>query len=337
MNKRVAIALSGGVDSAVAANLLREDGYDVIAITLLLCSDEATEAALIADKLQIEHHIIDLLRHFDKEVIKPFLADYAALRTPNPCCLCNRQIKFGLLWQEAQKLGANFMATGHYTRLSHDENGYHLWRGFDKKKDQSYFLSALSQEQLSHSLFPLGELTKSEVKRMAKDLGITPADNESQDICFVKGSLREYLKANLKMAKGPIFNQHGRLIGEHEGLPLYTVGQRQGLGVASSCRLFIKQLNSSDNSIVLAPRNELQAHKVWAEEINWVGGKPSINDNLSAQIRYGAIAQEVFLTNDFDRIRADFTQSVFAPACGQYMVFYNNDEVLGGGQICGFM
>ena len=331
----VAVAFSGGVDSAVAAYLLQQQGYEVMALSMLLAKDKVDEAAVIADKLGIKHHVIDLRAQFKELIIKPFLNEYAQARTPNPCCWCNRQFKFTLLWQEACKLGAKWLATGHYARISQKQNTYHLLRALDAKKDQSYFLFALEQEDLAHTIFPLGELTKTEVKKKAEELGLNISSRESQDVCFIKGPLREYLKANLSLHDGPILDQNGQYLGQHDGLPLYTLGQRQGLGIPASSRLYVKELNINENSLVLAPLEELQTRKVYIRNIKWTSGYPPIEINqLQAQIRYGAQAQPVSLFFLDDGVCCvEFKKSVFAPTCGQYIVFYKEDEVLGGGEI----
>ena len=330
MRQRIAIALSGGVDSAIAAYLLRKQGYEVLALTMLLYNENIDATTIAAQKLELEHHIIDLRLEFSDLVIKYFLNEYKNGRTPNPCCVCNRYIKFGLLQQHAQKLGASKLATGHYARLIEKDGFFNLWRGCDTKKDQSYFLGSLTQEMLSYSLFPLGGLNKPEVKKLAFELDMTPVQKESQDICFIKDDYRDFIKDKIVMQSGLVLDEQGQKLGTHQGLPLYTVGQRHGLNIASSKRLYVKNLNAADNTITLAPFSSLLNHTVKAKNVSWLKGQKPSNLNVTVQIRYQAKAQEAkLLFNEDGTVTAVFVNPVCAATAGQYMVFYDGDEVLG--------
>jgi len=322
MMPRLAIALSGGIDSAIAAYLLQQQGYEVLAVTMLLHEEDTAAASAIARKLGLEHYIIDLRQEFNNLVIKYFLQEYQNGRTPNPCCICNKYIKFGLLWQQLQKLKVSKLATGHYVRLTEQDGLFHLWRGLDVKKDQSYFLGGLTQEILSYALFPLGNLNKSEVKKLAAKLNLMPIPKESQDICFIKGNYRNFIRDKIAMSEGLVLGENGQKLGIHEGLPLYTIGQRQGLNIASSERLYIKKLDAADNSITLASLSSLYSHTVTARNINWLSGQKPTDLNVQIQVRYKGQALEAkLLFNENDTVTAELAKPVLSATAGQYMFF----------------
>ena len=357
MAERVLVAMSGGVDSSVAAALLRDRGYEVIGATMQIwpageeengggcCSLSAVEdARRVAARLGIPYYVLNLREAFAQEVIEPFVAAYLRGLTPNPCLACNTRIKFGALLAKARAIGAARVATGHYARVDFDpaRGRFILCRGLDPRKDQSYVLYGLSQEQLAASLFPLGVLRKEEVRALARRYGLPVAEKgESQEICFIRdddyaGFIRAY--PGREFTPGPIVDRAGRVLGRHRGLARYTIGQRKGLGIASPHPLYVIELRPAANEVVVGREEELYSSALFAEEVNWIGFGPPLPPGLrvEAKIRYTAAPAAALVEpqgEDRALVRFDYPQRAIAP--GQAVVFYRDDEVLGGGTIAG--
>ncbi|MBU0495084.1 MAG: tRNA 2-thiouridine(34) synthase MnmA [Chloroflexi bacterium] len=353
VRNRIAVALSGGVDSSVVAALLVEAGHEVIGVMMRLwasygadaaanrcCTPEAVEvSSQVCAMLNIPFHVVDFQEPFRRAVVEPFCAEYAAGRTPNPCVVCNRTIKFDALLRWAFDAGADHLATGHYARVTWDGEHYHLWRGVDKAKDQSYMLHRLGQRELPHVIFPLGEWTKPQVREMARQRGLPAADRpESQEICFVPGrDYRDFLREQTPDAfrPGPIVHLDGRVLGQHAGLPAYTVGQRGGLGIAWAHPLYVVRLDPARNALVVGPDAALWQREVWVSDVSYVAGEPLLGPvRVTAKVRYlapAAPARLEPLTDAEARLTFDEPQRAITP--GQAAVFYDGDEVLGGGII----
>jgi tRNA-specific 2-thiouridylase len=355
---RFAVAMSGGVDSSVAAALLKKQGYEVIGITMNLfpvpkglcqemgqrncCGWDATADAIrVAQLLDVPHHILDLRKRFDSEVMIRFCDEYARGRTPNPCILCNVHIKFDALIQEASKLGFDGIATGHHARIAHDQknNRYLLRKGKDPDKDQSYFLYNLTQEQLGRALFPVGEYSKTQIRKLASEAGLPVAERpESQEICFIPDNdYIRFLKEKVPVAfqPGEIVNTDGQVLGQHQGIPHYTIGQRRGLGIASAHPLYVLEIDQDHNRIVVGENDQLYKPALSASSVHLISGDiPEGPLWIKAKIRYkhkDAPARVVLL--DGRRARVDFDRPQRAITPGQSVVFYEDDVVIGGGII----
>ena len=336
---KIAIAMSGGVDSSVSAYLLaKKYGRDsVFGMTLKLFDGEENhlkKAHQVCEHLGIKHFVIDLRETFKKEIIDYFVKEYQQGKTPNPCVKCNRIIKFGELLREAGRLGAREVATGHYVQKKLKGGIYHLYKGKDETKDQSYFLYRLTQYELAHAVFPLGSSRKEKVKKIASKLKLPNIQTESQEVCFVNESLNSFLKKRIRAKKGPIFDLDGKKIGSHEGAFLYTVGQRKGLGVASKEPLYVVKTDISDNSVVLGKELHLYHNQAEIIDTNWILGQlPKKGEILDAKIRYAAqsVKTEIFASKNKARVK--FLEPVRAVTPGQSVVFYKGREVLGGGII----
>ncbi len=347
---KVAIALSGGVDSAVAALLLVEQGFDLIGVTLRLRggpeerpvpSPEAIRGARsVTRQLGIPFRLIDAQDAFEREVVDYFIAEYGAGRTPNPCVRCNRFIRFSLLVDRAVALGATALATGHYARIQELDGTHQLLGGCDPEKDQSYFLHALTQEQLAYARFPLGELTKEHVRHIASEHRLAIAQQaESQDVCFLAGDdYREFLseQAPELFEPGPIQDSTGQLLGQHEGLAAYTIGQRKGLNISGAEPLYVLALKPRENTLVVGPADELGRNCCRVENIHYISGRvPCRPFRAEAQIRYRAQPAPVTvhpLPRGQAEVRFDTRQRDITP--GQFLVLYEAEVVLGGAVIC---
>jgi tRNA-specific 2-thiouridylase len=352
---RVVVAMSGGVDSSVAAALLVEAGYDVVGIMMRLWSDtietaapavnrcctpdQMADARRVADHLNIPFYVLDAQSQFREAIVQPFLGDHEHGRTPNPCIACNRQIRFGFLLQHAQALGAQFLATGHYARKRESSGSYQLLKGLDPAKDQSYVLYTLNQRKLAHVLFPVGEYEKIEVREIAHKFDLPVATkHDSQDLCFVvdgdnKGFLQRY--AGNGLVPGPIVDQSGSELGQHDGLALYTIGQRKGLGISAGEPLYILRKEFSANSIVVGPREALQKNHLRVRDLNWISGSAvSAGRQLQVKIRYKTRAVNGhFITDDAGGATVKLSEPVSGVTPGQGAVFYDGDVCLGGGII----
>ncbi|MDD4873492.1 MAG: tRNA 2-thiouridine(34) synthase MnmA [Dehalococcoidales bacterium] len=337
--KRVAVAMSGGVDSSIAACLLKNQGYDVFGVTMLLVpygNKAVDNAKQVTERLNIPHHVIDLSELFNERIIKPFCNEYSLGRTPNPCITCNYHIKFGALLDKAREMGADLLATGHYARIDKTAGGFRLLKGVDRTKDQSYFLYMLGQEQLEHILLPLGNLTKAEVKKTARELGLDSAvRHESQDICFIPRKDRDtFIRENIETQSGDIIDSGGKVIGKHKGLAYYTIGQRQGLRLASSGRRYIIKIEAVNNRVTLGTREQIFSKRLIANKLSWVSGiAPDVDNGITTKVRYKAPEAAVNLSLHDNYCKVEFEEPQWAVTPGQSIVFYLGEEVLGGGII----
>ena len=377
MRARVAVAMSGGVDSSVACLLLKKKGFDVIGLTMKLLPNPASDepvtrapcctlemvedARRICSELGIPHYTINLVTEFDDAVIVPFIRDYAAGRTPNPCLECNKVMKFGHLLYKAREIGATHVATGHYAQAGRLLDGKWvdnvevsreagnatrtlLLRGVDRAKDQSYALYSLTQDELSHAMFPLGGLTKRDVRQIASAAGLRTAEKpESQEICFVTGGYREFLASRgIKPAPGPMVDTAGKVVGRHAGIPFYTVGQRRGLGVAGGRPLYVVDLDVLNNVVVVGEREEAFSSGCLIEDLSLIA-EPSLDGPVTGtcMVRYRGkespatmrrVGQEPPVGRDA-QCRVDFADPQFAVTPGQAAVLYQGEQVYGGGVI----
>jgi len=356
--RKVVVAMSGGVDSSVAAALLREQGHEVIGITMNLyslpkevCRSEnlrsccgwqaQADANRVAIALGIPHYVVDFRREFERTVVEDFSREYGRGRTPNPCIRCNQFIKFDLLLERARNLEADYMATGHYAQVEFDPatDRYLLKKGKDRDKDQSYFLYTLTQAQLAMTLFPLGGLTKKDVRIIAARLALPVAQKEeSQEICFVPDrNYAKFLRARIPQAfrPGPILDLQNRIIGEHEGIIHFTVGQRKGMGIAAPHPLYVLSIDAETNTIVVGKNEELYRSRLEASDVNLIAlEKLAESKPVQAKVRYRhAEAKAMISPLEGGRIRVEFEKPQRAITPGQAVVFYDGDAVVGGGII----
>lgn len=351
---RVIVGMSGGVDSAVAAALLVEQGYDVIGVTMRLwtearpaalrgkqqcCSvEDIDDARRVAGQLGIRHYVMNFEREFRELVVNQFVGEYSQGRTPNPCVRCNEHIKYRALLDRLPALEARWVATGHYARVVHDPTGHHrLFRSTDATKDQSYVLYMLGQSQLSQLLLPLGELSKSQVRERASELGLEVAEKpESMEICFVPDDdYRGFVSARVPPVQGEFRNSEGRVLGTHPGISGFTVGQRKGLGIAAGEPLYVTAIDAGTNVVTLGGFDDLFAASTEITDVSWIAGEPPAPGRaLSAQPRYRAapVAATVHTTED-GRTAVQFGEPQKALAPGQSMCIYDGEEVIGGGTI----
>lgn len=341
--RKIAVAMSGGVDSSLTAALLKEQGHEVVGITMELsdCSAGAiADAKIVADFLGIEHHVANFRERFQNKVIDYFLDEYAHGRTPNPCVACNPNVKFGGLIGRAQELGCDYLATGHYARVWYDETTgrYNIGKGTDGSKDQAYALYRLTQEQLAHVMTPLGGWVKKNTRIEAAKRNLPVANKpESQEICFVPDDYKDYLIAHRPNVKvpGDIVDTAGNVLGQHEGIAFYTIGQRKGLGIAAEKPLYVVGLDSEKNQVIVGDNAEVFENSLIAERVNWVA-IPELKEPMQAgvKIRYGAKeAQATLVPMDDGMVKVEFASPARAITPGQSAVFYLNDAVLGGGII----
>jgi len=336
----VAVALSGGLDSSVAALLLKQAAYQLIGIHMRLqdspaFDDQARRAEGICRILDIPYHQVDLQQEFEHHVVDYFCREYQQGRTPNPCVACNQYIKFGCLLDQALSLGADYLATGHYARVEHCPDGHRLLKAPDARKDQTYFLYTLTQQQLAHVLFPLDTHTREEVKLMAERAGLPTGARSSQDTCFIsERNYGSFLSRRFPARPGDIVDTGGRKLGQHRGVAFYTIGQRHGLGLASGRPLYVIMIEPESNRIVLGPEEDLYSQQLRARQVNWIsGGIPQESVRVTARIRYRSKEIGASLAFENDSVDVRFTEPQKAIAPGQAIVFYNGDEVLGGGTI----
>ncbi len=342
---KIAVAMSGGTDSSVAAALLKQEGHEVFGVTMKLTDGGSNQNAVddagrVAEKLGIPHYVIDLRDIFYRVIITDFCREYSLGHTPNPCVPCNRYIKFGVLRERAKKLGAEFFATGHYARIEEDKSGkYLLKKGKDRSKDQSYFLYQLKQEQLSNTLFPIGNLTKSTVRKIASEIKLPIANRpESQEICFITGNdyigfLKEH--APTLPPPGPIIDRKGDTLGQHEGIAFYTVGQRKGLGITANKPLYVTAIEPEKNAVIVGTKKQTYSDVLIADNLNWIAiAKPEKPIKLKASIRYRhEEAEAVISPRHGETYYVKFTEPQMAITPGQSVVFYDGDTVIGGGKI----
>lgn len=347
--------MSGGVDSSTTAALLVERGYDVIGLMMRMwseegdgllpnkcCSPEAVaDARGVCQRLGIPFYLFNVEAEFKTRVVDFFADGYAAGITPNPCLQCNRFVKFGTLLAKARALGAEQLATGHYARILQDNAGdYELWKGIDPRKDQSYALHILSQEQLAHTMFPLGEYTKDQTRERARGYGLRVATkDDSQDLCFIAdGDYRNFMRRNRPdaLVPGPILDSSGNVLGQHTGLPDYTIGQRKGLGIAAGEPLYVTALDGTHNALIVGRAGELGKTELLARNVNWIPAKlaEQLPMRAAVKIRYRAAAQPatIFIADD-NSVRVVFDAPLRDITPGQAAVFYDGERCLGGGII----
>jgi len=354
---KAVVAMSGGVDSSVAAAILQQAGHQVIGVTMQIwpadreagsadsfggcCGISAVEdAQKVACQLGIPHYVMNFRDVFAQQVIANFCQEYSLGRTPNPCIRCNRYIKFGLLLRKARELGADFVATGHHARIEKDEaqERYLLRKGVDRGKDQSYVLYAITQQQLEHVLLPIGGFTKERVREIAGELKLSVAAKpDSQEICFIPDDdyarfLQQYIPQAVR--PGPIMDRAGRVLGEHRGILFYTIGQRKGLGISAGEALYVVAIDRKRDAVIVGSKREVYGDELIASELNWVSGEPERPITARAKIRYRHRAAEVLITPlGEDRVYVKFDEPQAAITPGQAAVFYHDDIVIGGGII----
>lgn len=350
MAKTVVLGLSGGVDSSAAAVLLQRQGYNVVGVTMRhlpaettnsCCSLEAiVDARRVAKKLGIAHHLVDVEQPFFEKVIQPFEEGYLAGTTPNPCALCNRNIKFGAMWDWAKDHGADYLATGHYVRVRQTDQGYELLRGRDRAKDQSYLMYTLNQADLGHLMFPIGEYSKEESRAIAADSGLVTAHKpDSQELCFVpKNDYQGYLMAHRPEAvqPGEIVDTSGRVVGQHQGVAFYTVGQRRGLGVAFAEPHYVVALDAKQNHVVVGSREQVETMRVEVEDTRYVAGNPDVASILTgeAKIRYNMEPRSASWEIGLEATASlRFNEPQWASSPGQVAVLYQGEVLVGGGKI----
>ena len=345
---RVAVAMSGGVDSSVTAALLAEQGFDVVGVTLRLwdgpeagrcCGmDDTADAFEVADRLGIPFHVLDYGDAFRADVVAPFVQEYLHGRTPNPCARCNQHIKFDRLLREARTLGADYLATGHYARLERERGGVRMRTGRDPGKDQSYFLATTAAEDLAGVLFPLGDYTKDRVRELAEGFGLATAGKaESQDICFVPGKAADFVASHGSgptLEPGPIEDRNGKRLGTHRGAAFYTVGQRRGLGLSADRPLYVVAVDAEANRVIVGGAEEVFSSALAVGEVSWLAGAPSgAAFEAAVKLRYAAPAVPARVIPGEAGARVELAEPVRAVTPGQVAAFYYGDEVLGGGWI----
>ncbi len=349
--------MSGGVDSSVALSILLEEGYECIGVTMKLWENkdpisnvvrnsncntvEAINGAkMVCDRLGVHHYTLDFMDVFKKNVVDDFSKEYLSGRTPNPCVRCNSIVKWDTLLQQADILGIDYIATGHYARVQHETNSSYLLKGADALKDQSYMLWQINPEALKRTLLPLGEMTKAETREYANSHGLETAQTpESMDLCFVSGNdyskfLNEIMPEKMNaVTPGNIMDEKGKVVGEHTGFTNYTIGQRKGIGVAFPEPRYVKKINPMDNSIVIARKDAMYTDHCYTSELNWFIQPPTNSKKTFAQIRYNSKGSDATVVNENGNYRVNFSEPQLAVTPGQSIVFYDDNKLVGGGII----
>ena len=336
MIKKIAVAMSGGVDSSLTAALLLEKNFEVIGVTMRLDDDEKNilDARRVCEHLRINHYVADFREIFRAEVENYFVEEYLRGRTPNPCVRCNREIKFGALFKFAEDLGAEFFATGHYARIIFEDGRFKLKKAADIKKDQSYVLYNLMAEKLARIILPLGEFSKVETRKLAEKFNLPVANKpDSQEICFIpdddyKKFISEREPTAQALQAGEIVDSCGKVLGSHNGVANYTIGQRKGLGIAAPQPLYVTRLDVANKKVVVDTGDNLFTKTLTASDVHWIY-KPPLPKNLQAKIRYGSRFADCTVTEE-NSLRVTFAEPQRAITPGQSIVFYDGDEVLGG-------
>jgi len=349
--KKIVVGMSGGVDSTTAAAILAEQGYDVVGVGMRLFSANDTssccgisnmdDARRAAEKIGIPFYLIDYQKEFKEKVIDYFIDSYIKAETPNPCIACNNHLKFGYMLEFAKSIGAEFVATGHYAVVEKDPvtDRFLLKKGADKNKDQSYFLYGLDQHQLSHTVFPLGTLTKNRTREIAKEFGLKVHSKPgSQDICFIEKDYKDFIIANSPYSQKPgrMIHRNGKILGTHKGLAFYTIGQRKGLGISSREPLYVIKLDVKNNEVIVGDEASLYFKEVILKDLNWIGFE-KLNKKIiimcKARYRQKDFEASVEPIKNSDKINVMFKNPQKFIAPGQAMVFYDNNTVIGGGTI----
>ena len=352
MSEKVVVAMSGGVDSSVAALLLQRQGYDVVGVTMKLYSleeadlpayyqgcctlDDVEDARRVCHRLGVPHYVLNVQREFQTHVIDYFCSEYSKGRTPHPCIACNDKIKFNFLMTRAAVLEAQYVATGHYARIEPDPGGFTLKKGVDAAKDQSYVLFGMGQEELAHTLMPVGDYPKDEIRRLAREGGLVNADKpDSQDICFIPlGDYKVFLRDNGSQEPGDIVDLDGRVLGQHKGIEFFTVGQRRGLGFSGGDPAYVVRVDPGTRQVVVGPDSTLYRDRMWVSRVNYIQGMPAETPlNVSVKIRYKSQEAEAVLHPDVDGALVCFKEPQRAVTPGQAAVFYQGDLLVGGGII----
>lgn len=337
MSKKVAVAMSGGVDSSLTAALLLEKKFEVIGVTMILSDDKKNilDAQKVCNHLGISHHVADFREIFNAEVENYFVDEYLRGRTPNPCVRCNLKIKFGALFDFASDLGADFFSTGHYARIIFEDGRFKLKKAVDAKKDQSYVLYNLTADKLSRIILPLGDFSKDETRRLAAQMNLPVADKpDSQEICFVpnddyKNFILSREPAAQALQAGEIIDSSGKVLGSHNGVANYTIGQRKGLGIAAPQPLYVTKLDVANKKVVVDTNDKLFTKNLTAHDAHWIY-KPNLPKTLAAKIRYGSKFAICTVEEEKNFLRVEFSEPQRAITPGQSIVFYDDDEVLGG-------
>lgn len=341
--RKILLEMSGGLDSCASAQLLINNGYEVVGCMMHLhdspdFDNDLRVAKSVAKQLKIEFQVVDYREKFQQEVISYFIDTYKEAKTPNPCIVCNQRMKFGIVFELAKKLNCDHIATGHYARIVREANKFELHKAKDLNKDQSYVLHFLDQEKLSKIIFPLGEYTKDEVRELARASALPCADKpESQDICFIEDkNYAEFIQKNsdYKPNPGKVVDTKGNILGEHDGLINYTIGQRKGLGIAGGDPLYVLSLNKDSNEVVLGTKEETFANEVCVSNFSWISGNAPTNKfECQAKLRYRQTPKDCLAKVDENSVILEYTEGIDSVTPGQFAVLYDGNRVLGGGTI----